>query len=63
MASASVSLCDGHLVVDFTSRTIGVTNGHLEVALSPQRMCWDGEPVSEVVAEALALTWSAASDE
>lgn len=55
----STRICGGHLEIEFN--TINAVQGtELVVGLTPRAMRWDGEEVSDVVAEALALTWCAA---
>lgn len=62
MAHTTARLCGGHLEADFAIRS-AVRDGRYVVTLSgPCETRWDGEPVDEVVAEALAVAWHAAED-
>lgn len=61
MANTSARLCGGHLTVEFDTQPLAVDG--LALVVSSRRMLWDGEPVSPVVAEALALAWHAAEDD
>ncbi len=61
--TTTARLCDGHLEADFAVRS-ALEDGRCVVILSgPRAARWDGEPVSLVVAEALAVAWYAAEDD
>lgn len=62
MSGAVARICGGHLVVAFTTRA-RVVDGRVVVTLAGHRAYWDGLPVSDVVAEALAVAWCAAQDD
>ncbi|MFG2276997.1 hypothetical protein ACGFNY_45480 [Streptomyces chartreusis] len=59
---ASARICGGRMEIRF--RAVAATeDGEAVVHLSADCALWDGQPVSEVVAEALAVTWFAAQDD
>lgn len=61
MASTRARICGGHLEIEFVTDPDGthrIEDGELAVTVSPGRMWWDGEEVSDVVAEASAVAWS-----
>jgi hypothetical protein len=57
----SMRICGDRLEVEFEpDEPERSPDGAMVVSrMVPARMLWDGVPVSEVVAEALALTWMA----
>lgn len=60
----STRICGGHLEIEFASGTGRAEDGSLIVDLEPTgRMWWDGEEVSEVVAEATVIAWCQAEGE
>lgn len=61
MSDPNVYVCGGRMQLLFraVARTDG---GEVVTELVPHRALWDGQPVSEVVAEALAITWYEAQD-
>lgn len=61
MSTASAYVCGGRMQLLFRSIAF-VENGEAVAQLVPYRALWDGQPVSDVVAEALAITWYEAQD-
>ncbi|MDX3044086.1 hypothetical protein PV383_44040 [Streptomyces caniscabiei] len=58
-AAASALVCGGRMEIQF--RTVAaVEDGKAVVHLVPHRALWDGQPVSDIVAEALAIAWCSA---
>lgn len=63
MTGPSIRLCGGRLEVNLRTRYARV-DGQLVVTFCGMRCArWDGEPVSDVIAEALAIAWEAAEGE
>ena len=62
----STLICGGHLKVEFVTDADAperTEDGALALNLTPGRLWWDGEEVSEVVAEATAIAWLDVNDE
>lgn len=56
----STRICGGHLEIEFVTDPDGparTEDGAMVISMTPGRMWWDGEEVSEVVAEATAVAW------
>lgn len=60
--SATAQVCGGRMTLMFRS-VASMEDGELVAQLVPYRALWDGQPVSDVVAEALAITWYEAQDD
>ena len=49
-------VCGGRMQLDFRP-VAAVEDGQAVFHLVPHRALWDGQPISDVLAEALAITW------
>lgn len=56
MSTPTAFVCGGRMQLVFRP-VASVEDGEAVVQLVPHRALWDGQPVSDVVAEALAITW------
>lgn len=62
MSTPTAFVCGGRMQLVFRMVT-SVEDGEVVTQLVPHRALWDGRPVSDVVAEALAITWYDAQDD
>lgn len=61
MSTPTAFVCGGRMQLLF--RTVAaIEDGEPVMQLVPDRALWDGQPVSDVVAEALAITWYEVQD-
>lgn len=62
MSTPTAFVCGGRMQLLF--RTVAaIEDGEPVMQLVPDRALWDGQPVSDVVAEALAITWYEVQDD
>lgn len=55
-------VCGGRMQLHF--RTVAaIEDGEAVMHLVPHRALWDGQPITDVLAEALAITWHAAQED
>lgn len=62
MSAPTAFVCGGRMQLVFRM-VASVEDGEAVAQLVPYRALWDGQPVSDVVAEALAITWYEAQDD
>lgn len=60
--SGTTFVCGGRMQLVFRA-VAAIEDGEHVVHLVPHRALWDGQPISPIVAEALAITWHAAHDD